>query len=736
MANEINNLYEFADLRFDGKKGKLWRNGDLILLSPKASELLELLLERNGEFVSKEEIFERIWTDTFVEDGVLTQNIYTLRKALGKNGDGQRIIENKVRLGYRITVPISTVAVDVPEAENGNNGNSASGMKPLVVDDVTEVKPHAAAQKRKFSIAAAGIVLIALIGSGLISWLYFRSAISTFFRKPIERVKFTKLTNTGDLTNAVISPDGSVIAFTRGDNVYLKDIATEKEIKLDIPNVKSFSSLQFSPDGNLIYFRNNRVLSAQTEISKVSRFGGESQPVIERSWGSFSISPDGKRIAYFQNVPPVAKFNLKIRDLETGEEREYLAAEQPQSPCAVCAPAWSPDGSKIIFSTNIPTGGGQLFIVDLAANKKEEIKFEKLRRFEQAAWLPDGDSFIVSATEGSRIFHLWKVYYPDGEIQPVTNGLSAYGRVTISFDGKSILAMQTDETSNIFVANSDNLKEQKQLTTGSQNSFGQNGLHWVDERRILYSTQTEQNLVDNLAILNIEDGSKTQVTNDKRNSFRVPVSDGKRIWFTMNQDGSSQIFQMDIDGKNIRQLTEGNDGLRQSPRVDAGARYLYYVVRGKDGSTIRRIDLQSNAEETVFNNPEFQPGPFLELSPDNKYLTFTRVRERTNEMGGQFNAEMAVVSVENGAVVKVFPVSMIPPIRRFSPDGKSIDWIYAATDGTQIVRQAFDADKPIPIYTAPEGEIFNFAWSKSGKQLAVAIGQQYKDAVLLTEFDK
>ena len=79
MNNEMNNLYEFGEFRFDSKKQKLWRESNLVLLSPKASELLELLLEKKGEYISKEEIFEKVWAGTFVEDGVLTQNIYTLR---------------------------------------------------------------------------------------------------------------------------------------------------------------------------------------------------------------------------------------------------------------------------------------------------------------------------------------------------------------------------------------------------------------------------------------------------------------------------------------------------------------------------------------------------------------------------------------------------------------------------------------------------------------------------------
>jgi Tol biopolymer transport system component/DNA-binding winged helix-turn-helix (wHTH) protein len=722
MSNEINNLYEFGGFTFDRKKGKLRQNDNLILLSPKATELLALLLERKGEFVDKEEIFEKIWTDTFVEDGVLTQNIYTLRKVLGNDEDGKTLIENKTRLGYRLTVPVFT-------ADSAN--------KAVETFDTAETKienPQIPASSHHRA-AASVLIIIGLIGLAAIGYRYLRPQITSFFRKPIETVKFTKLTNTGDLTNTVISPDGSLIAFSRDNRVFLKDVNTEKEIKLDIPNAKSLSSLQFSPDGNFLYFRNNKILSTQAEILKVSRFGGEVQSVVERSWGSFSVSPDGRKVAYLLNVPPIAKFNLKVRNLETGEEKEFFVAEQPNSPCLVCSPAWSPDGSKIIFTTNIPPGTGQMFIVDLKNETTEELKFEKLKRFEQVAWFPDGKSFVVSATEGSRFFHLWKVFYPDLETQPITNGLSNYGKVSISGDGKKILAVRADETSNLFVANVENLTEQKQVTFGNQNSFGQNGLHWIDEKKILYSIQTEQNLADNLAILNLEDNSKNIITAETQNSFRMPVSDGRQIWFGMNKAGSAQIFRMDTDGKNIRQLTAGTDGQRQSPRISNDSKYLYYVNRGKDGGKILRFNLQTETEEVVFDNPAFQPGPFLELSPDNKHLTFLRMGNRKDNATDEFNAVMTVVSLENTSDVKVFPVSMIPPIRRFSPDGKFIDYIYAETDGTQIVRQAFDGSTPKPLLTMPADQIFNFAWSKNGKQLVVAKGRRIQDAVLLTDFE-
>lgn len=118
MSNDVNNLYEFGDFRFDGETNTLRRDAALIALSPKASELLKLLLERDGGIVSKREIFDSIWADTFVEDGVLTQNIYTLRNALGTDENGKQLIENIARRGYRFAAPVRIVKAFEVAPEN------------------------------------------------------------------------------------------------------------------------------------------------------------------------------------------------------------------------------------------------------------------------------------------------------------------------------------------------------------------------------------------------------------------------------------------------------------------------------------------------------------------------------------------------------------------------------------------------------------------------------------------
>ena len=119
MNNEINNLYEFHKFRFNPRTNTLWRDQEVVALPPKALELLKLLLEKQGEVVSKQEIFDTVWADTFVEDGVLTQNIYTLRQTLGTHENGKQLIENLARRGYRLTTPVHLVS-----SENGSGKKS------------------------------------------------------------------------------------------------------------------------------------------------------------------------------------------------------------------------------------------------------------------------------------------------------------------------------------------------------------------------------------------------------------------------------------------------------------------------------------------------------------------------------------------------------------------------------------------------------------------------------------
>src|SRR5215813_12633296 len=86
----------------------LLRDGRLVELTPKEFDLLLVLVENRGRVVEKERLMREIWPDTAVEEGNLTTNISTLRKAL-EEGDGQRYVQTLPRRGYRFVGQVSQV---------------------------------------------------------------------------------------------------------------------------------------------------------------------------------------------------------------------------------------------------------------------------------------------------------------------------------------------------------------------------------------------------------------------------------------------------------------------------------------------------------------------------------------------------------------------------------------------------------------------------------------------------
>src|SRR5437870_5745625 len=102
MSKENRQVFEFGPFRIDTVNRQLMRDGEVVPLKAKAVDTLLLLIGSRGDVIEKDELMQRLWPDSFVEEANLTQNIYTLRKALGE-GD---YIETIPRRGYRFVAPV------------------------------------------------------------------------------------------------------------------------------------------------------------------------------------------------------------------------------------------------------------------------------------------------------------------------------------------------------------------------------------------------------------------------------------------------------------------------------------------------------------------------------------------------------------------------------------------------------------------------------------------------------
>jgi pimeloyl-ACP methyl ester carboxylesterase/DNA-binding winged helix-turn-helix (wHTH) protein len=109
MKTLTGKIYGFGKFQVDSEERILFDGTDTIALSPKVFDTLLLLLENAGHALGKEEMLEKIWADSFVEENNLAQNISILRKALGEGADGAKYIETVSKRGYRFIAPVEIV---------------------------------------------------------------------------------------------------------------------------------------------------------------------------------------------------------------------------------------------------------------------------------------------------------------------------------------------------------------------------------------------------------------------------------------------------------------------------------------------------------------------------------------------------------------------------------------------------------------------------------------------------
>jgi len=100
-------LYRFGQFALDSRKRTLSRADSPVSLTSKAFDVLLFLVQNPDRLVTKEELLQAVWGDTFVEEGNLTQYISHLRKALGDNSEDIRLIVTIARKGYQFTARVT-----------------------------------------------------------------------------------------------------------------------------------------------------------------------------------------------------------------------------------------------------------------------------------------------------------------------------------------------------------------------------------------------------------------------------------------------------------------------------------------------------------------------------------------------------------------------------------------------------------------------------------------------------
>ena len=752
MSKKTNNLYIFGDFKLNIEERILYRNERVLTLAPKVFETLSVLIESGGKIISKEELMNEIWQDSYVEESNLTQNIYTLRQIFGKKN---KFIETVPRRGYRFTAEVKNIEKEIEKNNYSEIVVSRKTTTTFLQEEIIEaddgenyLKPKtkflpsqtkSVYQSRRFR---SGLIIGAIITFllGTFAFYIWKKNFSSPTNVLLEKINFTNLTDTGDILQIAVSPDGQFLAFIKKDNsVWLKDINSKQDLPLNLAQEFNPQSLAFSPDGNSIYFLNRKTAVSGAEIYKTTRFGGNTEFIAGNVWSEFSISSDGGKIAFFRKSPQENQHYLVVTNLADKTDNSLLTKYFPEGFDLRSSPAWSPDG-KEIYAISKPQDkpNSTLIKVNFENKKEENIKAPQIRQFVAVLALPDNENLIFAAREQNKFPQIYKMRKTGGEIQKLTNDLNIYRKISLSADGKSLIALQKNNASHLWILTDSKAENARQLTFGKNNRDAKHGLDVLPDGKIVYTSLEDLNR--DLWIFNPSDNSKQQLTIKQNEANERPFvsKTDDFIYFNSLDDQTFKIKKIRSDGQNLQNITSDESANDLFPNVANDHSALYFIRKTKGKSSIIKKNL-ADGEETELNLPEgFSPDSFLTLSPDGRFLAFrqTDLEKRTEMEEEAANLiKIRIISTDgNLDSAKTFDIETSQSQFRWSEKSDAIYFINHSSENSAIWKQnIFEKSEPEKIVELKGTRIYHFQFS--GQDLVVSQGKTLDDAILIKNFD-
>jgi DNA-binding winged helix-turn-helix (wHTH) protein/TolB-like protein/Flp pilus assembly protein TadD len=186
MSQKDKHLYEFGPFRLDATERLLLRDGQPIPLTNKAFDTLLALVENSGHIVEKDNLMQRVWQDTVVEESTLAQNVFRLRRALGEDAGGQQYIETIPKHGYRFVAPVkqlhqesltSQVEAQIVNEENEQQPVDAEAV-PAISQQSFETRGRKSHPRRLnlMAILLAAVGLLVVLVAAILSSRSLRTA--------------------------------------------------------------------------------------------------------------------------------------------------------------------------------------------------------------------------------------------------------------------------------------------------------------------------------------------------------------------------------------------------------------------------------------------------------------------------------------------------------------------------------------------------------------------------------
>jgi len=637
----------FGPFAFDPENRLLWRDGTEVALPPRVLGVLELLIERPGQIIARQDLLDRVWKDAFVTDTSLAEAVSVLRQALGDDPQSPRYIQTIHRRGYRFLPPLrhNDPAVERLGTARGLTPDSHFAVSSGARADSAAVKPSIAWQLLPWSVT---ILSLALATAGV--WRGVREQspepppIARFEVRPTPGSSFDRRAPA-----LAVSPDGRTLAWAGCDGatdvcgLFVRPIDRLDAVRL--AGTDGAAAPFFSPDGRWLGF------FADGKLRKVSVSGGSPVPLADAPVpGGASWGEDGRIV--FSGLPAGG---LSLASDQGGEVTPLTTPQFARGELRHLWPSWLPGGRAIVFTvatSPVPGAPGHLAVLSLPSRTWRSLRGGVTRG------VPAGRGYLL-VSGGS-------------DLQAVTFD---EGALALTGASDSVLDAAADDD------------------TGAPFAVGGGTL--VAVRRAATHRTVEWNDAPDRAVANAANLAQLTISPDGRQAAGV----------TADVTGSD-IWRIDLQSGALTRVTFG--GANVSPAWSARGD-LVYATRGRDG-LFHVAALSGFSQDNLFPSSIAPDGTIaaVRISADGRTTLVTAARDGKpqpvvdgpfDQSSGAFSPDGAWIafdSDENGRrdvyVVRRGDPRRIPVSTgggerpSWSGDGRSLYF----HDGDRLVRAAFD----------------------------------------------
>jgi serine/threonine protein kinase len=579
---------------------------------------------------------------------------------------------------------------------------------------------------------SAGAVLITALG------VYFARLSGRGSEWNAQSMTIRRVTQSGNAVNVAISPDGRYVVYAlregekQGLNV--RQVATGSDVKILPPEEVIIYGITFSPDSNYIDFvRSEKNNPSSTFLYRMPALGGTPHLVIQGGTDfSNSYSPDGTQFAFLR--VGAGQVDLLIANADGSNER--VLATRPYLDRFTWGTAWSPDGKTIAFSSSESKKSirSVLWAVSVGDGSVREI-YSTPNLIGRPRWLPDGTGLLVSIgnIDQSLRGQLWFISFPKGQARRLTNDLMDYEPwfLDLTQDGRSLVDIVGTRVSDLWIAPAGDTTKAKQVT---QNDHAVGRFSWTSDGRVFFASGD-----GNLSVLNSDGSVRTLLTTNDHAIWDPSVcGDGRYVVYSAYREQKFGIWRMDADGSNPIRIADETFAI--SPQCSPDGKWVVYL----GGSSLTPMRVTTTGEkppQTITQSPTF--GGVLAFSPDGKRIAYSAPPDTPTENSSSPSVflpsasrpnQLKVITFDGGVVLDKFDWPALAGDPRWAPGGEAMDYVLTRNGVSNVWQQNLAGGAPKQITNFVSGQIFDFGWSRDGRQLALARGTESNDVVLISNF--